>query len=75
MKAVYVVRGSQDGNIGVYGNVKAAYEKCIKYIENADAEVKTTYNQALKGCKGWGCQVESNDHYIECSIEVHFFNV
>lgn len=74
MKAIYVVKGSQDGNIGVYGNVKGAYDKCLEYINSGGADVKTSYSQALKGCKGWGCEIESTDDYIKCDIEVHFLN-
>ena len=72
MKVVYVVRGSEDGNIGVYGNVKKAYEKCLDYLQNH--EVKTTYNQALKGCRSWGCEIECSDDYVTCTIETFYFN-
>jgi len=31
MKQVYIVTGSEDGIIGVYGNKKAAYNRAIEY--------------------------------------------
>ena len=32
-KKIYIVKGSEDGNIGVYSNFKKAYEKAVKYIK------------------------------------------
>ena len=31
MRTVYVVKGSEDGNLGVYGNLKKAFNKAIFY--------------------------------------------
>ena len=36
-KKDYTVHGSHDGVIGVYSNIKKAYEKAIDYIENEEA--------------------------------------
>jgi|10_taG_2_1085330.scaffolds.fasta_scaffold48943_3 hypothetical protein len=33
MKQVYIVSGSEDGILGVYGNKKAAYNKAMEYTE------------------------------------------
>ena len=73
MKAVYTVSGSNDGILGVYTNVKSAYEKCVDYIQQS-CEVKTTYREALKGCKSWGCYIESNDYYTSAMIQVFYLN-
>lgn len=35
MKKIYVVRGSEDGNIGVYSNMKLAYNKASSYVKNS----------------------------------------
>lgn len=72
MKRVFVVRGSHDGNIGVYGNVKGAYERCLEYLH--ENEVKTSYSQALKGCKNWGCTIETDAYDMTCQIEVFYLN-
>jgi hypothetical protein len=72
MKKVFVVRGSHDGNIGVYGNVKGAYERCLEYL--SETEVKTSYSQALKGCKSWGCTIETDQYDMSCSIETFYLN-
>lgn len=72
MKRVFVVRGSHDGNLGVYGNVKGAYDRCLEYLRGY--EVKTSYSQALKGCKSWGCTIESNNYDMDCVIEVFYLN-
>ena len=32
MKIVYVVTGSEDGILGVYGNKKGAYKEALKYV-------------------------------------------
>jgi hypothetical protein len=72
MKLLYVVRGSHDGNLGVYGNVKGAYERCMEYLH--DNEVITTYSQALKGCKTWGCTIETTQYGDSCTIECFYLN-
>jgi hypothetical protein len=45
-KMVYVVTGSEDGLLGVFGNVKAAYGVAKKYC-GEDAPVKS-YSLVLK---------------------------
>lgn len=75
MKKVFVLIGSHDGNIGVFTNVKNAYQSAVTYITNCDNEVATTYQQALKGCKGWGCTIESKSYNTQATIEVHYLNL
>jgi hypothetical protein len=72
MKVVYVVRGSHDGNLGVFGNVKGAYAKCMEYLR--ECEIKTSYGQALKGCKKWGCTIETDEYDMSCTIESFYLN-
>ena len=33
-KKMYIVKGNQDGNLGVYSNLKKAYAKAIQYNEH-----------------------------------------
>jgi len=40
-KRLFVVRGSEDGNLGVYSNVKRAYAKAVEYLCQ-NGEVKLT---------------------------------
>ena len=70
-RKVYTVFGSEDGMLGVYTNVKLAYDKCLEYLSNE--EVITSYSQALKICKNWGGTIESKS-YVHCRIEVFHLN-
>lgn len=71
-KKMYIVTGSHDGTIGVYSNVKYAYQKCEEYLCNN--EIKTSYNQALKKCKKGYAFIDTDEHGMSCSIEVHYLN-
>jgi len=37
-KKIYVVKGSEDGNIGCYGNSSAAVEKAMFYVTDIEDE-------------------------------------
>ena len=39
-KVVYVVMGSEDGILGVYGNKKGAYKEALRYINQIEQERK-----------------------------------
>ena len=41
MKKIYIVRGSEDGNIGAYSNIKRAFARAMDYM-NQNGLVKTT---------------------------------
>lgn len=71
-KKIYLVSGSHDGPIGVYSNVKFAYQACEKYLQNN--EIKTSYNQALKTCKNGYAHIETEEYGMSCRIEVHYLN-
>lgn len=50
-KKVYIVRGSEDGNLGVYSNFKRAYQEAVNYVTNDgewNLELNKTYSQAVK---------------------------
>ena len=58
MKRVFVVVGNHDGNLGVYTNVKRAYERAQKYFIDAEEEIPMSYSQVYKETKGWwGCVI------------------
>lgn len=74
-KLIYVVNGSEDGIIGVFGNVKGAYDRACEYIKGSytNPEVLTTYSEALKSCKSWGAIIESNND-TNATIYTHVLN-
>lgn len=49
-KQVIIVRGSEDGNLGVFTNVKAAYAKAIHYLTHGQPTmpVNGSYGEACK---------------------------
>lgn len=50
MKTVYVVRGSEDGTLGVYTNIKKAYEMACKYLhEFSDQMTVSVWNKDKTG--------------------------
>lgn len=49
MKKAYIVRGSEDGNLGVYSNFKKAYAAALEYsCDGNSSKVNLTYSQAVK---------------------------
>lgn len=51
-KRVYVVRGSEDGNIGVYGNAKRAVEAAARYLTQAgDCPGMEFYGRGTTPCR------------------------
>ena len=71
-KKIYLVTGSHDGPIGVYSNVKYAYQKCEEYLHNN--EIQTSYNKALEGCKRGVAFIETEEYGMSCSISVMYLN-
>ena len=62
-KIVYVVTGSEDGILGVYGNKKGAYNCGLRYVHQSDdlvkvvsyarvcKELKDVYNYSVELCE------------------------
>jgi len=81
-KIVYVVMGSEDGILGVYGNVKKAYGVASEYVTGAYEYNGTlkSYSWVLKEFKQvdfMGFDVDVMDHqsnYASASISRHYFN-
>jgi len=67
-KTVYVVNGSEDGLLGVYGNIKAAYRVAKNYCDGGTLEV--SYRQACKKLRNYYTSVELADYYSECNASI-----
>ena len=61
-KIVYVVTGSEDGILGVYGNKKGAYNKALWYVHQDDV-----YNYSID-------IVDDYSHFGNASIHAVLFN-
>lgn len=72
MKRVLVVKGNHDGILGVYTNVKWAFDRAKEYF--GDNEFDMTYSNVVKACKGWGCTMYSLDSETSVEIEVFYLN-
>lgn len=79
-KKVYIVRGSEDGNIGVYTNIKKAYEAAAGYIGGScDTKDKTPQQSYASVCKefkrGFGyVRIEPKSGWTSASIELMYLN-
>ena len=78
MKIVYVVTGSEDGILGVYGNKKGAYNEALNYV-NQDNEDRKVISYAkvcreLKGVYNYRVSVCEYNSDINSSIHAILFN-
>ena len=64
MANVYIVRGSEDGNLGVFANVKAAVKAGIHYAgQNGERELEQTFEEYAKEVRATGgCYIEPKDN-------------
>ena len=71
-KTVYVVNGSEDGLLGVYGNVKAAYRVAKDYLDNGCGEntIEVSYKKACKELRNYYTSVELATHYSDCNASI-----
>lgn len=73
-KKVYVVNGSEDGNLGVYSNKKLAYACAATYTEMNGGPVET-YAQVCKVLRDWdSVKVESKSEYGSARITEFVLN-
>jgi len=76
-KKVIVLRGSEDGNIGVYSNFKAAHKAAVKYLShNFTSKIQNgmgSYPKAVKEFKkrNW-LMIESFDSEDFYTVTVEF---
>lgn len=78
-KTVYIVNGSDDGNLGVFGNIKAAYECAEMYLTQDGLKSTGNYPKACKVLKksSWYTmeQVERLDQYSVTVASIEAFNL
>jgi len=69
MKKIFVVRGSEDGNLVVFTNKKNAYE-CAEHYTQMNGGAKITYAQMCRLFKTWSVvEVESVEGYGGATVE------
>ena len=66
---VWIVRTSEDGNIGVYSSYKKARERVTKYL-NGDDAIAYTY-----GSKAKGWELLETEEDITINIERFYLNM
>lgn len=79
-RQVYVVKGSEDGNLGVFSNIKLAWARCEKYL-NCDigvGPIDGSYGRAIKRLQAIGVFTAYRDtdggRQICATIECHNLN-
>lgn len=67
MKTVYVLRTSEDGRIGIFTNVKKAYNALNQLLSDNEVNRQFTYNKVLKDIREglFMEMIEGNWYYIE----------
>ena len=77
-KIVYIVNGSEDGVLGVYGNVKGAYKTATDYVLNGCGDTielnKKSYSKVCKELKRYFSSNVANDDICSASIDCYYFN-
>ena len=77
MKIVYVVTGSEDGILGVYGNKKGAYEHGLRYLKNYPSNEIISYQKLcneLKDCYDYDVQLRDTFMGSNVTIMATLFN-
>jgi len=88
MKTIYVVRGSEDGTLGVFSNVKLAFARLQSYlVDSTDSGAPITdsgksidkparYAHACAGIAHMGYYSARSYDFsrVRCEIERHFLN-
>ena len=77
-KIVYVVTGSEDGILGVYGNKKGAYKEALRYADQCRENRKViSYAKVCKKLKdvyNYSVAIADDDIYGNASIHAVLFN-
>tara|TARA_R110002012_G_scaffold265567_1_gene448951 strand:- start:158 stop:388 length:231 start_codon:yes stop_codon:yes gene_type:complete len=75
MKKVYQVYGSEDGTLGIFSNIKKAYERAASYLNEGDEATVKSYAQSCKELKTkWSSEVVSYKYEYSCTITKHILN-
>ena len=72
-KTVYIVGGSEDGLLGVFGNVKKAYEVAKNYCEsgsNSHEPIVTSYSQACKKLRNYYTSIDMKEPWSESNASI-----
>lgn len=76
-KVIYVVYGSEDGLLGCFGNVKAAYNCANDYVEGAKLSYSKVCSE-LRDTINFNVSVNDDRHLFEntsdATITACFFN-
>ena len=84
-RKVYIVRVSEDGNLGVYSNIKKAYAEAVRYKESDEEPIKS-YSKVCKEFKehdnfwSWTVDIvdedklDGYDFYGNASITLFYLN-
>ena len=74
-KKVYIVNGSEDGLIGIYTNIKRAYEASMCYKHGEEGEAVKSYATCCKEMRemGW-CEVVDKPMQYTCTISWRWLN-
>jgi hypothetical protein len=75
-KKVFIVRGSEDGNLGVYSNVKRAWARCERYLTQNGEQVEGSYAAARRAIAdhGWYDAHVKGNQRVTCEIGRFFLN-
>ena len=69
MKQVYIVSGSEDGILGVYGNKKAAYNKAMEYT---GGKIYQGYHGEIKPISyAKVCKELDSKNYYDGSVDIY----
>lgn len=69
-KKVYIVFGSEDGNLGVYSTFKKAYGRAKEYLEQGERKIDRSYQSSLKDSFAIGNDTDSTT----ANINVFYLN-
>lgn len=69
-RPIFVVSGSEDGDLGVYSNTKLAWARCEKYLtcDIAVGPIDGSYGRALKRLQQVGCFTAYRD--TDCGRQI-----
>ena len=71
MRKVYIVRGSEDGIIGVHTVARNAVKKAMAYVSCGVGKVCTSTQTKLMSelSESWWCQVDNGSDFATCEVE------
>ena len=74
MKMMYIVRGSEDGNIGVFGNKPMAWKCAMLYFANSEEELYTEVEDKKYFFENGYVSIDSKSDRISVDIEHIAYN-